>query len=93
METQLKKIRTENGITLSQLSQDIGYDIAYISRCENGKISPSGKYLKDFMDYFGIKPEMHPYQVFVLEEINKASKRIREKYGFKFADGKSYIKP
>jgi transcriptional regulator with XRE-family HTH domain len=46
----LKKIRESKNLTQAQLAIDCDSDISYISRIENGKISPSLIYLKKMAD-------------------------------------------
>lgn len=50
----LKKIRERRDFTQAQLAIDSDLDISYISRIENGKISPSLIYLKYIADTLGI---------------------------------------
>lgn len=51
----LKKIRESKNITQAQLAIDSDIDISYISRIENGKISPSLIYLKFMADALGVE--------------------------------------
>lgn len=57
----VEKIRTNHRVTLKVLSGDIGFDPAYISRIETGKVAPSENFINKFCEYFGIETgtEMH----------------------------------
>lgn len=50
----LKKVRERRNFTQAQLAIDSDLDISYISRIENGKISPSLIYLKYIADTLGV---------------------------------------
>lgn len=51
----LKKILESKNLTQAQLAIDCDSDISYISRIENGKLSPSLTYLKKMADFVGIE--------------------------------------
>lgn len=50
----LKKIREGKGFTQAQLAIDSDLDISYISRIENGKISPSLIYITHIADALNV---------------------------------------
>ena len=50
----LKKIREYKGFTQAQLASDSDVDISYISRIENGRISPSLIYITHMADALGV---------------------------------------
>ena len=53
----LKNLRIRFGCTSKQLSELIGCDASYISKIENGRITPPLDKLVVIADYFGIKFE------------------------------------
>ena len=50
----LKKIREDKGFTQAQLAIDSDLDISYISRIENGRISPSLIYITHLAEALGV---------------------------------------
>ena len=50
----LKKIREDKGFTQPQLAVDSDLDVSYISRIENGRISPSLIYIKHIADALSV---------------------------------------
>jgi transcriptional regulator with XRE-family HTH domain len=51
----LKKLRTERGLSIKEVSEDTGFSTSSISRLENGKTSITIRNLIKLLDFYGVK--------------------------------------
>ena len=54
MKTNLKKLRTERGLTQVALQMQTGIDQALISKCESGERIPPTDVLLQLADFYGV---------------------------------------
>ncbi len=53
----LKDLRTEKGLTQTQLAKDINFSMSIINKWENGKKNPSVQALKILAKYFKVSTD------------------------------------
>ncbi len=58
MDTPLKKMRKQKGLTQIQLAEEIGADQTSISKWESGKTYPTKEFEKKLVEYFGVSEDM-----------------------------------
>ncbi|AOC55408.1 helix-turn-helix domain-containing protein [Bacillus pumilus] len=54
----LKKKRIESGLSQEEFAKTLGFTASYISRLENGKVSPTFKSLEKISEHIGIKANL-----------------------------------
>ena len=85
----LRQLRTENGITQSQLADETGITKRSVIKYELGETEPKPRILNRIAGYFGIDPDMLADDSAELPQITSLEESyvndIREKYGKKAA--------
>lgn len=63
MGRELKLLRKSSGLTLTQISDQLGVSIAYISRIECGKADPTVHFIVSLLRIYGYKPHQFFYHL------------------------------
>lgn len=93
----LKQLRTESGQGIKRLAPELGVSYTYLSKLENGAISPSHELVSRVAKYFGYSEDMlllsagkvPPEILRILRENpDEAISYLRERFGSMKPDGR-----